>query len=271
MKTFKLSYVIVLISSFALMISCTDSTTDDAFTGDSGQDPLFSSIAASKFTGVYDTLEYTLLVNTISQKEYESLTSKEVNKDSLRKVVCGEKEGGCMEAMELFAISKFKDKVIRNNNELILQLSSGKSVKLINVPAEDDSYEVYQFLDMHENGYYIVAGYYMESYNYLMINPANGKITYSIGVPSRSPDNKKYIAVNYDMIAAFTFNGMEFFSIEKDNVISEAKIDFITWGPEEFKWKDDSTVYIKQLSQMGEDPKEESNFAAMRIRKRTRI
>ncbi len=253
---------------FTGLFSCTDSTTDDATVDNSGQDTVFTSIENSLFTGVYDTLDYTFLVNTISQKEYESVVSENRNEDSLRKVVCGDKEGGCMEAMESFAIAKYADKVKRNGNDLILKLSLGNSITLANMPNEDDSYEVYQFLTTDINGYYIIAVYYMESYDYILVNSVNGKITHSIGSPLSSPDKKQYIAGNYDMIAAFTFNGIELFSKGEDSVESNARIDFLTWGPDELKWKNDSTVYIKQKFQFGEAPKEENNFAAMRIRKR---
>lgn len=271
MKSTKFGYLIILISSIAFLISCTDSSMEDPINSTAGMDTLFAKVTKSRFTGVYDTLGFSLLVNTISQKEYESLVVNNENTDSIRKIVCGDKEGGCMEAMELYAISKVKDKVSRKNNELVLKLNNGKVLTFTNVLADDDSYEVYQFLELDERGYYIVAGYFMESYNYLMINSVNGKITHAIGIPTLSPDKKQYIAGNYDMIAAFTYNGIEFLTIEKDSIRSDIKIDFITWGPEDLKWKNDSTLYVKQKSQIGEDLKESINYAAIRIRKKSSI
>ncbi len=267
MKNFK--KIVILVVGIGLY-SCTDSTTDGVISDLEPKDTLFTSISKTKFTGVYDTLGYTLLVNTISKDTYESIGTS-TNSDSLRTAICKEDEGGCMEAMEVYYCSKFPDKVKRKEKELTLQLSNGKTVVLKNNSSEDDNYEVFQFVSFDKNGYFIVAAYYMESYAYLLINATNGKTMSTIGYPVFSPDKKQYVAGNYDMIAAFTFNGIDFMTTTKDSIYSDARIDFATWGPEEVKWKDDSTLYVKQKSQLGEAPKEENNFAAIRIRRKVGI
>jgi hypothetical protein len=251
--------------------SCSDSTTEDTTTVGSWDDSLFVSIPETKFTGIYDTLEYTFLVNTISKEQYELVPPAVAKDDSMRATLCGDIEGGCMEAMEKYYLSKAVGKAKRNGNDLLLSLSNGQTKVLKNNTKEDEDYEVYQFLMLDANGYYIVAVFYFESYAYLLINPLNGGTTRTIGYPVFSPDKKQYAAGNYDMVAAFTFNGIDFLSVTKDSIYSNVTMDFITWGPEELKWKNDSTLYIKQKSQIGEELKEENNFAALRIRKKSGI
>jgi hypothetical protein len=267
MKNF-LIFLIVLVAT----ISCTDSSTDDISTERPPADTLFASVKQTRFTGIYDTLDYTFLVNTISKEEYERIPFKGIKDDSLRKIICGDdKEGGCMEAMEKYYISKVPDRVQRTGKMLTLALSSGPAVLLQNNLKEDDDYEVYQFLQLDALGNYIVAAFYMESYDYLLINSATGKITHTIGFPIYSPDNEKYVSGNYDMIAAFTFNGIDFLTQTNDSAWVDIRMDFKTWGCEELKWKDDSTLYVNQKSQTGEEPKEENNFAAIRIRRKMGI
>jgi hypothetical protein len=266
MKTFKNFYKAFLILPILFFYSCTDSTTEDG-TGIQGEDILFANIQETTFTGIYDTLGYTLLVNNITKDFYEMLNDSSENEDSIRNKVCGDKEGGCMEAMEQYYISKVPDKVKRNGKELILFLTNGSTKVFVNNEAEGDSYEVYQFQSFN-NGYYTVAVFYYEEYGYYLINAATGKATFTIGPPILSPDQKQFAAANYDMVAAFTFNGLELLSLTKDSAMSTFKFDFYTWGPEEIKWKDDSTLYVKQKSQPEEGP-EENNYAAIRIRRKS--
>ncbi len=255
-----------------VLFSCTDSTTEGTTTDIPVKDTLFGSISKTNFTGVYDTLGYTLLVNTISKEKYASVNFYNMTTDTLlRDSVCKGKEQGYMEMMENYYISKVPTKVKRKGKELTLSLSNGKTVELTNDNSDDEGYEVYQFISLDQNGYFIVAVYYMESYGYLLVNSANGKTMKTIGYPVFSPDKKQYVAGNYDMMAAFTFNGIDFMKVNNDEVSSLAKIDFGTWGPEEVKWKDDSTLYVKQKSQTGEEAKVENNFAAIRIRRKLGI
>lgn len=259
---------ILLLAPLVVLFSCTDSTTDDG-TSVPEQDVLFSDIKPTLFTGVYDTLGYTLLVNTIPQSQYDALHSNAINEDSLHDAICGEKEGGCMEAIEQYYISKVSDKVRRKDKALILSLTNGKSITLVNNLKEDDSYEVFQFQQLI-NGYYVVAVFYYESYGYQLINANNGKSTFTIGSPLLSPAQNQFASANYDMVAAFTFNGLELLTSTKDSAFSTLKIDFATWGPEEIKWKDDSTLYVKQKAQP-EEGAEQKDYSAIRIRRHAGI
>ncbi|HWZ23138.1 MAG TPA: hypothetical protein VNW06_10820 [Cytophagaceae bacterium] len=254
------------------LFACTDSSTDNVTSDSSLKDTLFTFIQKTTFTGIYDTLDYTLLVNSISKEQYQSIGASFSEKERLiRDTICNVKEEGCMEALESYYISKFSDKVKRKGETLTLSLSDGKTITLTNNKSDNDSYEVYQFVSLDQNGYFIVAAFYMESYAYLLINSTDGKTIRTIGYPIFSPDKKQYVAGNYDMMASFTFNGIDLMTVSTDSVISNAKIDFTTWGPEDIKWKDDSTLYVKQKSQIGDDLKEEYNYAAIRIRRRSRI
>ncbi len=271
MKLIQTSYKFLLLLSIVGIASCSDSTVEETTSVGSSEDSVFVSIPETKFTGVYDTLGYTFLVNTISKEQYESISSAVPKDDSMRATLCGDKEGGCMEAMEKYYLTKVSGKATRKGNDLLLTLSNGQTKILKNNTKEDEDYEVYQFLTLDANGYYVVAVFYFESYAYLLINPTNGSTTRTIGYPVFSPDKKQYAAGNYDMVAAFTFNGIDFLSVTKDSVYSDLTMDFGTWGPEELKWKNDSTLYVKQKSQVGEELKEENNFAVLRIRKKSGI
>ena len=104
-----------------------------------------------------------------------------------------------------------------------------------------------------------------------ILTASNGKTIETIGTPMLAPDKSLYVAGNYDMIAGFTFNGLDFLRVAKDSIYSEAKFNFATWGPEEIKWKDANTFYVKQKSQTGEELKALTNYAAVRIRRNNQL
>ncbi|HVD97300.1 MAG TPA: hypothetical protein VNB90_03780 [Cytophagaceae bacterium] len=269
-KTIGFFYTTFFIAILTTLVACTDSTTEDVTSGNE-QDLLFSNIEEGPFTGRYDTLGYTLLVNTIRKDLYETIKSEEKEDSLTRNKLCNDKEGGCMEIMEKYYISKASDKVKRNGKDLVLSLADGRTLTLTNnEEQEGDNYEVYQFQKLDENGYYTVAVFYYESFGYFLINAESGKSTFTIGTPVFSPDKKQYVAGNYDMVAAFTFNGLELLAATPDSAVSMLKIDFSTWGPDEVKWKDDSTLFVKQKSQPEEGP-EQINYAAIRIRRHSGI
>jgi hypothetical protein len=251
---------------------CTDGTTETgAEFQDLSSDTLFASIKESKFTGVYNSTGYQFLVNSISPETY-AMSGPAVSDDqALRDKICIDDEVNCMEEMEKHYLSLFADRVQRKGANLILTLDNGQTAVLKNNQSTDDTYEVYQFVTLDERKNYIAAVYYYESFGYVLVNGTNGHITRTIGYPVLSPDRQQYIAANYDMVAAYTYNGLDMLSIGKDSVYSDALIDFGMWGPEEIKWKDDSTLYVKQKSQLEDDPKESENYAAIRIRKRGQL
>ncbi|MDT8412239.1 MAG: hypothetical protein RQ875_07255 [Vicingaceae bacterium] len=142
----------------------------------------------------------------------------------------------------------YKDslKVTRIQDTLIFKLNNGENAYLINDDSDDDSkYGQYHYLGTIDNlNHFIVYGAFYEWHNYLLIDMESGDTNYLAGFPILSPDKKTIISGNCDLVAGFTFNGLELYS--NTNPINKiSSIELMEWGPEEIKWIDNSILLIK--------------------------
>ncbi len=77
-----------------------------------------------------------------------------------------------------------------------------------------------------------------ETYDVLLINEKTGTETALINIPQVSPDGKKIIASNIDLMAAFTFNGLEYYEVTANGIEKHYDFGPEKWGPEVIKWLD---------------------------------
>ena len=138
--------------------------------------------------------------------------------------------------------------VYRNGDTLFLKKTDGAYMQLINNFAEyDDSFAVYSYrYYLDDLGYYVVYAGFWEWYNYLIINQATGKITHACGPPVVSPDLNYIMSCNEDLLAGFTFNGFELYTVEKDSLRLTGTKELTDWGPENIKWIRNDEILVKQ-------------------------
>lgn len=145
-------------------------------------------------------------------------------------------------------IEKNKDLVSRNIDTLYLKCDNGEMVMLKNNRSDGDDMIFFDFkyLEKDLNAYIISCSLY-ESYNVWIINKQNADTLITINYPKVSPDKKKFICANLDLVAGFTTNGIELFKIENNKYILNGLRELSNWGPEEVMWKNDTTFVIKAL------------------------
>lgn len=93
------------------------------------------------------------------------------------------------------------------------------------------------------NKYLIYATYY-EWYNYVLIDRVSGDTTITAGLPIISPDKKTFICGNCDLVAGFTFNGIELYT-NKNKPELVAIRELTKWGPTSIKWLDNSSLIVE--------------------------
>jgi hypothetical protein len=97
---------------------------------------------------------------------------------------------------------------------------------------------------MPKTGQFILCGYYYESYDYLMVDKKTGDITHAWGRPEVSPDGKMFITANSDMMAGFTYNGLQLYNnTHKPVLVGQRELQH--WGPAVVKWADNKTLLVK--------------------------
>lgn len=136
--------------------------------------------------------------------------------------------------------------MVRRAGDTLYFKTAAKEVTLVN--DNDDSGDAYaQYLYccyIKSIDQFLVAGNYYESYDYILIDRQTGASTKLMGEPNISPDGKYMVAGNTDLVAQFTDNGLQLFKNTPTPKLVAQKI-LQTWGPEEMKWRDNKTIFVK--------------------------
>lgn len=79
----------------------------------------------------------------------------------------------------------------------------------------------------------------------MLVNRQNGHKNHISGLPYISKDNKKIITINKDLIAGYSFNGIELYTILADSLKEEFYIE-TKWGPQDLKWINENEFLLKR-------------------------
>jgi len=108
---------------------------------------------------------------------------------------------------------------------------------------EEKGFNVEHFFD--DINYFLLYVSYPEGNSWVMVNRKNGFTKEICGTPYISPSKKKILTANTDLEAGYSFNGIEYYSINKDSLKLEFRIG-TSWGPNDIKWLNDSSFLIQR-------------------------
>ncbi|WP_341838968.1 hypothetical protein [Chitinophaga caseinilytica] len=139
------------------------------------------------------------------------------------------------------------DLVRRAGNVLYIKLKNGSEKEFRdNAESDGEDHEVHIY-----NGYlpaiarFVIFRFGYETYDVLLVDEKSGEETPIIGLPQVSPDGKQLIASNLDLMAAFTFNGLEYYTMTGKGLEKQYDFSPEKWGPESIKWLDANVLVGK--------------------------
>ena len=134
----------------------------------------------------------------------------------------------------------------RNGKMLTLSLVNGKTKELKDISKDSDDDILYTYEHFFSNiNTYLIRGQFFEGNCYVVINRNTGEEKYTIGEIYADPQNRKFIAINEDMEAGYSSNGLQMFEIKNEKFIKKFTIEGGSWGPIALKWINNSTVIMK--------------------------
>jgi hypothetical protein len=101
--------------------------------------------------------------------------------------------------------------------------------------------------------------------DYVLVNAHSGKKNMLWALPQLSEDGKKIVSASYDLDAGFMHNGIQVYAVEVDSLRLLWQQEFEDWGPAQVKWVDNHTIIIKQMGPAGENGKEVTTFAKVKL------
>lgn len=133
---------------------------------------------------------------------------------------------------------------VKRMGDTLKLLTDNGEISIVNTPPDNDGFSNYEYLyyDSRINKY-VIAGSYWESYDYVLVDKLTGIKVTTIGLPSVSPNRKYIFTGNCDLVAGFTLNGIELYKSSTKEHIGTKELS--SWGPLNYKWINDSTIYAK--------------------------
>ena len=147
----------------------------------------------------------------------------------------------------------YKTKVIDDSNVYfidsiipVLRFTNGDSVVLRPTGSEVNREDHRYVKRINELNSYCILNDAL-SYDYSIWNKATGKETHVYSYPLESPNGKHFLCYSFCVNGDYAYNGFQVFLNEKDNLHLNWQVVPKNWGPEECRWKDDHTIYMKIL------------------------
>lgn len=245
---------LLLIIFISTILTFCNSAKIDPTTSEIYKDTILT-LAISVDREVVDTLLY--IQDTVIHFDNKRLTFQkedsvyipELYKDfQYRQTIIEKNDNSFMAAKELEAyLSKGQGEHFkRSGDTLFLNLSNGKKVSLIDNSKEGDEEEHYTYENyFSQPNIFIIYVQLYEGNNYLLVNRTNGNKKYIIGRAYPSPSGSKLLAINEDLEAGYSFNGIQLLTKQKDTFTTQLTIDAGNWAPVDVKWLNENNFVLK--------------------------
>jgi hypothetical protein len=153
--------------------------------------------------------------------------------------------------------------VKRDTLKLIFHLRNGVDSVLVNDTTEGwSNYIDYSYIESCKNiDYWLLGITYYEGSQYLLLDREKGEKIWIWGIPIYSPNNKYFVCNSCDLEAGYDSNGFQLFEIKNKKAKLRWSKILSDWGPTEIRWKNDSTLYIKQLRMDYKDSKNPEKYS----------
>ena len=153
-------------------------------------------------------------------------------------------------ARETAQIEKFKNKVKREGDTLLLKNKSGTYISIKDSP-ECLNYATcfsFEFLDYFEDiGFFLVQSYYSEGGEFTMVSESDEKEYYIHEHPMFSPDRRYFVTVQDEIDTGYYKDGVFIWRIEGVELISEFSYEPKGYVWYEFvEWKSNSNIKLKK-------------------------
>ncbi len=139
---------------------------------------------------------------------------------------------------------KFCDSFFTTDTTLVLKLSNNKTeIFAMWDDKKDEGYNFEHYFEIID--YYLLRVQFGEGNCWMLVNRKNGFKKYIGGLPYISKEGKKIISINSDLEAGYSFNGIEFYTVNSDSLETEF-VKETTWGPTDVKWINENQFILKR-------------------------
>lgn len=130
----------------------------------------------------------------------------------------------------------------------LFELNDGRPLVLMDNISEDEEYFSVSYQErIQPEGYYLIEGFGYEYHFWLIVDPANGNITPSVGKLMANSDRQFFASFSGDLIAGFDFNGLQIFR-KTDSGLELHLEHFMTdFEPSKLEWIDSEKLKVDRI------------------------
>ncbi len=153
------------------------------------------------------------------------------------------------ETDEKTVLRRFPAKVSRKGKTLRLNCAGDRKVELTSDDSGGESHVMYYCIDyVQPEGLFLIYAQLYEGSDQFFVSEATGK-TFNLGDrPIFSPQRSRVAVAGLDITAAYDFNGLRIFKVEKDGLQLEFELEPENWGPENFKWESETAATFAKVT-----------------------
>jgi len=153
------------------------------------------------------------------------------------------------ETDEKTVLRRFSAKVVRKGKTLRLNCAGDRKVEFTSDDSGGESHVMYYCIDyVQPEGLFLIYAQLYEGSEHFFVSEATGK-TFNLGDrPIFSPQRSRVAVAGLDITAAYDFNGLRIFKVEKDGLQLEFELEPENWGPENFKWESETAASFAKVS-----------------------
>jgi hypothetical protein len=223
--------IILITSSFFVLVSC--SSSDEK----ANTDKVVEKDSITVEVEIRDTI--TCAVEPITEAFY-CKNAKGICNEKVRKTRMEDS------LWEIKFMEENADLIRKKGNDLIIKSKNGDIIFTNKTDPNSDDFIEYHLSEVNDK-FITLMIYYYESMEYMVVNTETGKSFKTWGQPVFNSAKTMVIAGNFDLMAGYTYNGIQLFG--KDSLSWNLKMQWIIddWGPGYMAWLNDSVILSKKF------------------------
>ena len=147
-------------------------------------------------------------------------------------------------AIEKYLQGKNQSYFRATDSTLTLLLENGKKLVLPKWDSARDMGNNFENYFQKEN-YYLIYNQFVEGGSWMLVNRKNGFLKYIIGEPFFSPNQKRILSINEDLLSELSLTGIQLLEVSGDTLVSKFTIQVKNWGPVGVRWINDSAAKLE--------------------------
>ncbi|MDH5721679.1 MAG: SH3 domain-containing protein [Spirochaetia bacterium] len=161
----------------------------------------------------------------------------------------------CAKIIESKLLKKYKNKVTRNDDKLIINIKNSNNLVYKNINTDSVNVKLYSFINYYEKiNYFLIAVHYYEGGRLYFINGNNGNNISIHNIPVFSKNHDKFVVTNIDIEIGYSPNIIQIFQLMQNGNYKKQFEHKSKWGVMNPEWLNDNHIIVDTVKRAEDEP-----------------